>query len=206
MDLFPSLKRQKLESLSTPEGAPAMQAYLTLCNFSEGSNLESSQLLPLEESNVKGNRDIKPGVNEIEDSPPLPVSELKLKINKLEVEKHKEQEIDSVDKIAGKVDLIEDGKQEVKVKPEERAAKIEMLPEDEAGTLVLQSSGDSCLNSPVTKMREESTTLDFSPDEKSHQNILMSTQINKQIEKVEKFLKTDRLRRKRDTFFKFPMD
>lgn len=58
------------------------------------------------------------------------------------------------------------------------------------------SSGDKPVSSQICGLREKNESLIFSPEQSDEENNLMiSTQINRQIKRVEKFLKADRLRR-----------
>ena len=54
--------------------------------------------------------------------------------------------------------------------------------------------GDSPM-SHFCRVQQKSENLIFSPEQSDEEKNLISTQINRQIERVEKFLKTDRLRR-----------
>ncbi len=85
----------------------------------------------------------------------------------------------------------------IKVNESEAGSKasVECICTDSSTVPTTKKLSEVLIASPISKRTEDGTHFDFSPE--VHLG-LMSTQMNKQIERVEKFLRTDRLRRKRD--------
>lgn len=138
---------------------------------------------------------------EIKESPPLPVATVTETVDQHHSDGHKDNRTEEDKKEEGEANVDEgegeddEGggkmgrKEEVERKKVEEEEQEEKLRED---TL----SVDCPTSSPVGELREQSASLIFSPEGHSDE-VMISTQINRQIERVEKFLKTDRLRRPR---------
>lgn len=195
VDQCPSQKRLKLE-FTTLETPCTAQPELVLWKEHIPDTDSSSAVNPSQPHGKSNNEVMRIGVVEIEDSPPRPATASGMEIQRDKKDmlscKETKQEPEGDDDAGTKMDSIADGQNDASVP-------------SETGCLMGEKFDGSSSFSLAGEGKEATTELNFSPDEHLSVNNLMSTQINRQIERVEKFLKTDRLRRRKETV-KYPIN
>jgi len=176
----PPPKRLKLE-LASPQS----------CTYVHSRKSPHTELDTSKENSTK---DTKISVLEIQDSPPLMTTN------------EKSKEYSSVDTDSGKQEVLKVDECATCATTLDSTADnkcLDLFTGEETKNVSDNGPLNVGLSSPGINTSEKKEKFLFSPDE--HSNILMNTQINRQIEKVKKFLRTDRLRRTKDTV-KFTME